>query len=48
MCRLLPETEDDFLRVSGVGKRKAEQYGETFTAAIRAYLTETRGEADTK
>jgi ATP-dependent DNA helicase RecQ len=45
MCRRLPKTEDDFLRVLGVGKRKAEQYGEAFTAAIRTYLAETRGEA---
>jgi ATP-dependent DNA helicase RecQ len=42
MCRLLPENSDDFLRVSGVGKRKEEQYGEAFTAAIREYLAEKR------
>jgi ATP-dependent DNA helicase RecQ len=45
MCRLLPETEDDFLQVSGVGKRKAEQYGDVFTGAIRTYLADPRRDA---
>jgi ATP-dependent DNA helicase RecQ len=46
MCRLLPRDAEAFLEVSGVGKRKAEQYGEAFTAAIRAYHAESRGEAE--
>jgi ATP-dependent DNA helicase RecQ len=44
MCRLLPQDDESFLAVSGVGKRKAERYGEAFTAAIGAYLAE-RNEA---
>jgi ATP-dependent DNA helicase RecQ len=43
MCRLLPTNIEEFLEVSGVGKRKAEQYGETFTAAIREYLDDRDG-----
>ncbi|MDR2355868.1 MAG: DNA helicase RecQ [Clostridiales Family XIII bacterium] len=42
MCRLLPQDEESFLAVSGVGKRKAEQYGEVFTAVIGEYLAERR------
>jgi ATP-dependent DNA helicase RecQ len=42
MCRLLPQDGEAFLEVSGVGKRKAEQYGEVFTDAIREYLAESR------
>jgi ATP-dependent DNA helicase RecQ len=41
MCRLLPEDNEAFLEVSGVGTRKMEQYGEAFTAVIRAYLAES-------
>jgi ATP-dependent DNA helicase RecQ len=42
MCRLLPQDPETFLAVSGVGRRKAEQYGEVFTSAIREYLAERR------
>jgi ATP-dependent DNA helicase RecQ len=42
MCRLLPQNIEAFLEVSGVGKRKAEQYGEAFTAEIREYMEESR------
>ncbi|MDR2089617.1 MAG: DNA helicase RecQ [Clostridiales Family XIII bacterium] len=42
MCRLLPQNIEAFLEVSGVGKRKAEQYGEAFTAEIREYMKESR------
>jgi ATP-dependent DNA helicase RecQ len=42
MCRLLPRDEETFLAVSGVGKRKAQQYGEAFTAVIGDYLAERR------
>ena len=34
MCVKLPKTEEEFLEVSGVGKVKAERYGERFLDAI--------------
>lgn len=37
MCRMMPETEDDLLDVSGVGRTKAGRYGERFLAVINAY-----------
>ncbi|MFD1419658.1 DNA helicase RecQ [Lactiplantibacillus songbeiensis] len=37
MCDLLPENDDDFLEVRGVGANKLEKYGETFMETIRAY-----------
>ena len=38
MCRLRPATREEFLNVSGVGKRKAEQYAEEFCSLIRDHL----------
>jgi ATP-dependent DNA helicase RecQ len=35
MCRKLPETQDAFLAVSGVGAVKAEKYADVFIHAIR-------------
>jgi ATP-dependent DNA helicase RecQ len=35
MCRKLPETQDEFLMVSGVGTVKAEKYADVFIRAIR-------------
>lgn len=40
MCRKLPETEEDFLNVSGVGKKKSERYGEAFLSVIEQYAAE--------
>ncbi len=37
MCRLLPETNNDFLKVSGVGAAKLERYGDKFLEVIKAY-----------
>jgi ATP-dependent DNA helicase RecQ len=37
MARKRPTTPADFLRVSGVGEKKLEQYGEAMLAVIRAY-----------
>lgn len=34
MCELLPETDEEFLEVPGVGETKLERYGEQFLAAI--------------
>jgi len=40
MARLRPSTPDAFLRVSGVGSAKAEQYGDIFLDAISRYCRE--------
>ena len=40
MCRKLPQTNEEFLNVSGVGNAKMEKYGDKFTGLIRAYLSE--------
>jgi ATP-dependent DNA helicase RecQ len=37
MCHKQPETQSEFLAVSGVGTRKAEKYAEVFTRVIRQY-----------
>lgn len=38
MCRKLPESQTEFLTVAGVGKRKAESYGEAFCTLISNYI----------
>ena len=40
MCHVMPKDIDEFLTVSGVGRSKAERYGEQFTAVIREYAAE--------
>ena len=40
MAQLQPQTLAQFAQISGVGKRKLEQYGERFTAEILAYRAE--------
>ncbi|MBW2652189.1 MAG: HRDC domain-containing protein, partial [Deltaproteobacteria bacterium] len=37
MARRKPSTASDFLKVSGVGLKKEEQYGTTFLNAIKKY-----------
>jgi ATP-dependent DNA helicase RecQ len=37
LCRQMPQTEDDFLSVSGVGAQKLSMYGESFMNAIREF-----------
>ncbi|MCD7800016.1 MAG: DNA helicase RecQ [Ruminococcus sp.] len=37
MCKKLPVTKNEFLRVSGVGEIKMEKYGETFMKEIRKF-----------
>ena len=37
MAVRMPKDMDEFLRVSGVGERKAKKYGERFLAAIAKY-----------
>jgi ATP-dependent DNA helicase RecQ len=52
MAKKQPQTLDQFSRISGVGSRKLQQYGDTFTAEIRTYratkglpLADAMGEA---
>jgi len=40
MEKLVPETEEEFLKVSGVGEVKNEKYGKRFLEAIKAHLIE--------
>ncbi|MCQ2459238.1 MAG: DNA helicase RecQ [Ruminococcus sp.] len=40
MCRIKPVNISQFMRVAGVGKVKAERYGEKFCHCIRNYLLE--------
>ncbi|MDR3130622.1 MAG: DNA helicase RecQ [Treponema sp.] len=37
MCRKMPETQEEFLNVSGAGAFKVEKYGAAFTAVIREW-----------
>jgi ATP-dependent DNA helicase RecQ len=37
MCRVMPKTIDELLTVAGVGKVKAEKYGENFLEIIRKF-----------
>lgn len=39
MCKKLPQTEEEFLEVSGVGRAKLAKYGQTFLDRIKDYLT---------
>jgi len=47
MCAKQPATIDEFLDVKGVGKQKAEKYGNRFIQAIGVYLSEHEYEAKT-
>jgi ATP-dependent DNA helicase RecQ len=38
MCSLLPQSDDDFLMVYGVGQSKLENYGADFMSIIRQYI----------
>jgi ATP-dependent DNA helicase RecQ len=40
MCRVLPQSADEFLNVSGVGAYKKERYGEDFVDVIRTHAAE--------
>jgi len=41
MCMKLPKTPEEFLQVSGIGRVKAEQYGERFLRAIADFLSDS-------
>lgn len=42
MCQTLPTSSDAFLRVSGVGQKKLEQYGDSFMSLIREHANANR------
>lgn len=42
MCARMPETEDEFMDVSGVGAKKLEKYGKAFLDEIAAYRSEVQ------
>ena len=44
MCRKLPEDEDEFLGISGVGRKKCELYGKAFLEAINDYAQKAEEE----
>lgn len=37
MCRLKPKTQEEFMKVSGVGQAKSQRYGEVFLAVIAEF-----------
>ncbi|MHC4310498.1 MAG: HRDC domain-containing protein, partial [Planctomycetota bacterium] len=44
MARLKPSSIEGFLKVSGVGETKSQQYGEVFLSAIREYCSASSSE----
>ncbi|MBI5525447.1 MAG: DNA helicase RecQ [Deltaproteobacteria bacterium] len=42
MERLVPQSIDEFARITGVGRKKLEQFGPTFVGEINAWIEETR------
>ncbi|MEI6627378.1 MAG: HRDC domain-containing protein, partial [bacterium] len=38
MVTYLPQTEEDFLKINGVGSKKLSQFGKIFMLAIRQYV----------
>ena len=46
MCRKLPQTNEEFLRISGVGTVKLERYGKNFVDLVREYISRHPGFAD--
>ena len=43
LCRQRPATREDLLEVSGIGERKADEFGEAFLKAISEFENEHRG-----
>ena len=43
MCKKLPTTEEDFLRVNGVGETKLRLYGDRFLSVIRKNVPDKNG-----
>ncbi|GAB6012826.1 DNA helicase RecQ [Viscerimonas tarda] len=48
MCRILPRTAADFLKVSGVGEQKQQRYGEAFTKVINNFLANNNVELESE
>lgn len=49
MCRRMPSTTEEFLGVSGVGRKKCESYGEAFLKVIKDFSDEAKKKgSDTK
>ncbi|GHS96747.1 ATP-dependent DNA helicase RecQ [Bacteroidia bacterium] len=48
MCRILPKTADEFLKVSGVGAQKQKLYAEAFTQIINDFLANNNIEKATE
>ena len=46
MCRKLPQTNEEFLRISGVGSVKLERFGKRFVDFIRDHISSRPGHAD--
>ncbi|MHB8063711.1 MAG: RecQ family ATP-dependent DNA helicase, partial [Ruminiclostridium sp.] len=46
MCKKYPTSEEDMLRVSGVGAFKLEKYGAEFISAIKSYIDQSKLEID--
>lgn len=46
MCRKLPQTNEEFLSVSGVGAVKLERYGKNFVDLVREYISSHQDSAD--
>ena len=44
MCRKLPKDEDEFLGISGVGRKKCELYGKAFLEVINEYAQKAEEE----
>ena len=44
MSQIFPENNDEFLLVTGVGRRKLDAYGQPFLAAIREFCAENQEE----
>lgn len=40
ICRLRPRTREELLGVSGIGERKADEFGEAFLTAVIAFEDE--------
>ncbi len=43
LCRQRPATREELLEVSGIGERKADEFGEAFLKAISEFEDEHRG-----
>jgi ATP-dependent DNA helicase RecQ len=47
MCRALPDNRMTFARITGVGERKLEKYGDAFLQVIAHHFKEAASEQTT-